>query len=152
MVKEKIDGNMENILEIRLIRNDEEYRETLNVRTFVFITEQKVPKSIEFDELDKESVHIIVKLEKKTIGCARIRFINGKMKLERIAILKEHRNKGFGKRLMQYLISYCEVRKATEIVIHAQYYLMRFYEALGFDSRGETFFEAGIKHIEMYRK
>ena len=143
---------MKNILEIQLIRNDDEYKEALDIRTAVFVKEQKVPQTIEFDGLDKESVHVLVKLDKKTIGCARIRSINGKIKLERVAILKEYRNKGFEKRLMQYLISYCEARNATEIVIHAQYYLKRFYEELGFNPRGEAFFEAGIKHIEMYLK
>ena len=143
---------MENNLEIRLIRNDDEYKETLDVRTIVFVKEQKVPKIVEFDGLDEESVHILVKLEKKTIGCARIRSIVGTMKLERVAILKDYRNKGFGKTLMRYLISYCEVRNATEIVIHAQYHLKKFYKDLGFNPRGEPFFEAGIKHIEMFLK
>jgi predicted GNAT family N-acyltransferase len=130
---------MKDTLEIRLIRNDDEYKDILEIRNTVFIKEQNVPKNIEFDGLDKESVHVLVKLDKKTIGCARIRSIDGKMKLERIAILKEYRNKGFGKRLMQYLISYCEARNATEIIIHAQYHLKRFYVA-------------DIKHIEMYIK
>jgi predicted GNAT family N-acyltransferase len=141
---------MKNILEIRIIQNDNEYNDVLDIRNIVFVKEQNVPQTIEFDGLDKESVHFLVKLDSKMIGCARIRSIDGKMKLERIAILKEYRNKGFGKRLMQYLISYCDARNATEIVIHAQYYLKKFYEGLEFNPRGEPFFEAGIKHIEMY--
>ena len=149
MIKER---KMSTIPEIRLIRDDDEYKDILTVRNLVFVKEQNVPKDIEFDGLDKESVHVIAKLDKKTIGCARVRSIDGKLKLERIAVLKEYRSKGFGKRLMQYLILYCEERNAEEIVIHAQYYLKRFYERLGFKPRGEAFLEAGIKHVEMYIK
>ena len=144
--------NMNNSLEIRLIQNKEEYNEILDVRNIVFIREQNVPSQTEFDGLDKESTHVIVKFKNKTIGCARIRSFDGKMKLERIAILKEYRDKGFGKRLMEYLILYCKQRNATEIVMHAQYYLKSFYEGFGFKTRGEAFIEAGIKHIEMYLK
>ena len=143
---------MKEILEIRLIRNNDEYNKVLDIRNQVFIKEQNVPQTIEFDGLDKESVHVVVKLEKKTIGCARIRFINGKIKLERVAILKEYRNRGLGTQLMQYLTAYCEAHNASEIVIHAQYHLKQFYAELGFYPRGKTFFEAGIKHIEMYHK
>jgi len=143
---------MKRNVEIRVIRNDEEYNAILEVRTAVFIKEQGVPPIIEFDGLDKEAVHFLVKLDKKTIGCARIRSIDGMMKVERVAILKKHRNKGLGKRLMRYLISYCNARNAIEIVIHAQYYLKGFYRELGFNLRGEPFFEAHIKHIEMFIK
>jgi len=145
-------GKMTQMLEIRLIQSDIEYKDVLEVRNAVFIKEQNIPQTIEYDGLDKESFHVLVKLDEISIGCARIRSIDGKIKLERIAILKDFRNKGYGKRLMQYLVSYCEGKKSTEIIIHAQYYLREFYEKLGFKPRGEIFLEAGIKHIEMYRK
>ena len=136
--------------EIRLIRDDAEYNEILKVRKIVFIQEQNVPSQIEFDGLDKESIHVIIKLNNKTIGCARIRTINGNVKLERIVILKEFRGKGFGKKLVEYLISYCKQIEPKEIIIYAQYNLKDFYRKFGFKTRGNTFMEAGIKHIEMY--
>ena len=141
---------MKQSLEIRFIQNKKDYDEILDVRHRVFVREQKVPSSLEFDELDGEATHVIVKLRNETIGCARIRSIEGKLKLERIAILKEHRKKGFGTRLVNYLIEYCKRRKIKEIVIHAQYSRKRFYEGFGFQWRGAPFSEAGIKHIEMY--
>lgn len=143
---------LKNSLEIRLTRDKKDYDEILNVRNVVFIREQNVPSQIEFDGLDEESTHVIVKFKDKTIGCARIRSIDGKMKLERIAVLKEYRRRGFGKRLVEYLILYCIQGNAKEIILHAQYYLKNFYEEFGFKPRGEAFAEAGIKHIEMYIK
>ncbi len=142
---------MTNSLDIRLVKTRKELEEVLRLRKTVFVEEQDVPKEIEFDGLDQRLEHVIVRLDGKTIGCARIRPMNGKVKLERIAILKEQRNKGFGKMLMQYLISHCRQIGANEIVIHAQHHLRGFYEDFGFKSKGQPFMEAGIKHIEMLR-
>jgi len=144
------EGNTNQSLEIRFIKNKKDFDEIFNIRHRVFVREQNVPSSLEFDGLDGESKHVIVKLRNETIGCARIRSIEGKLKLERIAILKEHRKKGFGTQLVEYLIEYCKQRKIKEIVIHAQYTQKHFYEGFGFQSRGAPFNEAGIKHIEMY--
>ena len=64
--------------------------------------------------------------------------------------LQKNRDKGFGKSLVEYLISQCRQKDATEIIIHAQYTLKEFYEELGFMTRVKTFIEADIRHIEMY--
>jgi len=34
--------------------------------------------------------------------------------------------------------------------MNSQYYLKNYYKKFGFKTRGKTFMEAGIKHIEMY--
>ena len=91
-------------LEIRSICNQKEYEEILRVRDAVFVREQNVAPSIEFDGLDEKSTHVIVKLKNSTIGCARIRTLGCEMRLERIAVLKEYRGRGFGKKLVKYLI------------------------------------------------
>ena len=84
------------------------------------------------------------------IGCARIRLIGKKAKLERIALLKKYRGKGFGKNIVNYLIKYCKKKNIKGIYMNSQYYLMNYYKKFGFKTRGKTFMEAGIKHIEMY--
>ena len=141
---------MDTSLEIRLAQNNDEYQVILDIRHTIFVKEQNIPIESEYDGLDKDAMHILVKLEEKLIGCARIRIFEKRFKLERIAILKEFRHNGFGTRLMKYLIQFSKESHAIEISIHAQYYLKTFYEELGFKQRGEAFFEVGIKHIEMY--
>ena len=53
---------------------------------------------------------------------------------------------------MGYLINYCKKKKVNEIVLHSQCYIEDFYKKCGFKTRGKTFMDAGIKHIEMYIK
>ena len=140
---------MVNKLRIRFTKNKEEIDQSLKIRKRVFVEEQKVEPEIEFDGLDSKAKHVLVFLDKKPIGCARVRK-NKCVKLERIAILKEYRNKGFGRQLMEYLVNYCENKGYSEICLHSQMYIVDFYKKCGFKPRGKTFLEAGIKHIEMY--
>lgn len=139
-------------LNIKQVKNKKEYNKILKIREIVFIKEQNVPKEIEMDEFDKDAKHFIVYLKNKSIGCARIRKINNYVKLERIAILKEYRGRGFGKDLTNFLINYCKKIGFNEIQLHSQIYISNFYEKLGFKSIGKKFLEADIKHIKMIRR
>ena len=76
-------------LRIRLIRDKKEFEQVLKIREQVFVKEQDVPKDMECDEYEHDSKHVIVLFKDKPIGCARIRFIDKKARLERIALLKK---------------------------------------------------------------
>jgi len=135
-------------LQIKKVNTKKTLEQVFNIRKKVFIDEQKVPVEIEMDKFDRTSDHFIAYLNKKPVGCARIRY-NDFAKLERIAILKEHRNKGYGTQLTKYLIQYCKNKKIKKIVIHSQMYVLGFYKKFGFKTVGEPFDEAGIKHVKM---
>ena len=137
-----------NKLEIKTVETKQEYKHVLDIRKKVFIEEQKVPYKIEIDEHESESTHFIAYLNKKPVGCARIRY-NNYAKLERIAITKECRGKGFGTKLTEYLIDYCHEKNIFDIRLNSQLYVADFYEKIGFKKVGELFFEAGIKHVGM---
>ena len=138
-----------NNLKIQIVGNQKEFDDVISIRKKVFIEEQNVPIDIEIDGLDDEAEHAIAYLDGEPIGCARIRF-NTYAKLERIAAMKDHRGKGFGRKITEFLIDYCKQKNVDEIRLHAQMYTADFYKKLGFLERGKTFFEADIKHIEMY--
>lgn len=138
-------------LDIRLVKNEKEYNKIINIRETVFIKEQQVPKEIEMDEFDKESEHFIAYLKNTPIGCARVRKINDYVKLERIAILKNHRGRGYGRDLTNFLINHCKKKGFKEIHLHSQINVSDFYEKLGFKKIGGIFLEADIEHIEMIK-
>ena len=141
-----------NNLKTRLVKNKKDLKNVFNIRKIIFIKEQGVNREIERDKFDNIAKHVIVLLKNKPIGCARIRFVGKKAKLERIAILKKHRGKGFGKLIVNYLIEYCKNKNVKGIYMNSQYYLKGYYGRLGFKPKGKTFMEAGIKHIKMYLK
>ena len=137
-------------LTIRLVKNKDEFKDVLDIRNKVFVIEQMVPPSLETDEFEDISKHVIALYNNKPIGCGRIRPIGNKIKLERLAVLKNYRSKGIGRQLMNFMIDYAKKQKPEEIFMHAQHYLKDFYEKFGFRTRGEVFDEAGMPHIEMY--
>ncbi|MFA6530864.1 MAG: GNAT family N-acetyltransferase [Candidatus Micrarchaeia archaeon] len=139
-------------LTIRLAKNRRELNQVLKIREMVFVKGQGISLERERDGLDKSSKHAIVLYHSKPIGCARIRILDKKAKLERIAILKKYQGKGFGRKLADYLIEYCRRRKVKEIVMHSQKYIEQFYGSCGFKRRGKEFTDAGIKHVEMFLK
>lgn len=143
---------MRNSIKIRLVKNKNDLKQVYKIREIVFIKEQKVPKIREIDEFEKIAKHFLVFYKNKPIGCARVRFIGKKAKLERIALFKKYRSKGLGKIIMNYLIDYCKRMKVEEIILHSQYYIRDFYKKCGFKPRGKMFMDAGIRHIEMYSK
>lgn len=137
-------------LKIRFIKNNSELKKAFKIREIVFVKEQKVSTEEEYDGLDKEAKQVVILTNNKIIGCARLRFIDKKAKVERVALLKKYRKNGFGGKLLEFIIEYCKKRKVKEIYGHAQYHLKDFYRKYGFKERGKPFYEANIKHIEMF--
>jgi len=139
----------QNGLEIRLIKTEEELKAVFQIREKVFIQGQGVPRTIEMDGHDEYAEHVIVLCDGEPIGCARIRYPENKAKLERIAILEEHRGKHYGRKLVEFLISHCARQKAQEIYMNSQYHVKDYYKKFGFREVGPPFIEANIKHIKM---
>lgn len=142
-------------IKVRLIKNKKELNQVHKIRNAVFIKEQKVSKEIEYDKHENSAKHIIAFYKNIPAGCARIRLLKGNKnlaKLERIAVLKKYRKKCIGKALLKYMISYSKRKKTKEIMMHAQHYALPFYKKCGFKPRGKIFYEADIKHIEMFIK
>lgn len=83
------------------------------------------------------------------VGYCRLRILDGKAKLERFAVYPQYRGKGIGKGLVRFLIEYCLEMGYTQQYLNAQVRVQKFYENLGFKSRGNRFMEAGIEHTTM---
>ena len=136
-------------MEIIQVSSTLNLQKCLDIRRRVFIEEQKVPEEHELAD-SKNSVSFLAIFENKPVGTIRVRFINpNKTKIERLAVLKECRNKGVGRKLLEKAISFCKEKSVKGVMMNAQYYLKEYYESFGFKAVGEPFVEAGIKHIEM---
>lgn len=125
----------------------------LDIRQKVFKDEQGVP--YEEDEIYEEeisAVSYLITLNEKPIGTIRYRKTDEGFKIERFAILKEHRGHGYGKLAFQYFVEMIAAKyNPCKIYFHSQYYIKDLYARLGFIEEGEIFEEAGIKHIKMYK-
>jgi len=121
-----------------------------NIRTSVFIAEQRVPESMEWDLIDSVCVHILAKdLDGQAIGTARL-LPDGH--IGRMAVLKPWRRKGVGGAMLQAILEEMHIRNMKRAVLHAQLSAVGFYEKIGFCKQGNEFMEAGIPHIKMTLK
>ncbi|MDP7078780.1 MAG: GNAT family N-acetyltransferase [Candidatus Undinarchaeales archaeon] len=136
-------------LEIRLTCGREEFETVLAIRREVFVEGQSVPLDRELDGLDDGAEHILVLLGSEPIGCARVRTTGRTARLERIAVLKGWRGKGFGQRLVVFLVDHCQKHGMEKVVLHSQCAVRGFYEELGFTAHGPIFMDAGIEHVRM---
>ncbi len=137
-------------LEVRHIDNPGELDDVFRIRHIVFVEGQDVPSDREWDGLDENAEHIIALADSLPVGCARIRFPDGKAKLERLAVLPEYQGTGIGFAVMEYLVEYAWKKGVDEIYLHAQLTTLDFYSRFGFAPRGEVFDDANIEHKEMF--
>lgn len=120
------------------------------IRTKVFVEEQKVPIEIEY-EFEDEAVHYILFFDGKPAGTGRYRSINGAYKLERFAVYRKYRGKGVGEGLLLKILDETK-HKGKEIYLNAQVSAVDFYKKYGFVKTGEPFYEANIEHYKMIYK
>jgi predicted GNAT family N-acyltransferase len=117
------------------------------VREQVFVTEQKVPLELEWDEWDERSDHAVARdTSGQAIGTARL-LPDGR--IGRMAVLREWRRRGVGAALMEALLQKAREQSLSRVTLHAQTHAAGFYRRFGFSERGGEFWEAGIPHVEM---
>lgn len=117
------------------------------VRNAVFVTEQNIPAEIEWDKLDRHSVHLIARdSQHNPIGTSRL---TPERKIGRMAVLSPWRGQGVGKSLMAALLNEAQKRGWQEVSLNAQVSVAGFYEQFGFVKEGRIFIEAGIPHQSM---
>ena len=122
-----------------------------DIRNKVFVEEQKVDREEEYDSHEDESQHFLLMKHEQPIGTARWRFTDNGIKLERFAILKEHRNYGAGSFLVNEVLKDVLPHKKN-IYLNAQVSAINVYARAGFVKEGEIFSEANIDHYKMTYK
>ena len=118
------------------------------IRRAVFVVEQQVPESEEWDVNDPLCRHVLAYVDGQAVGCGRL-LPDGH--IGRMAVLQPWRAQGVGRALLVELINIARGTGHAVVVLHAQTHAMRFYEKLGFAAEGAEFMEAGIPHYVMRR-
>ena len=138
-------------IQIQLITTSDMLQQAFDIRREVFVIEQMVSETEEYDQEDV-STHFIALYDGKPIGTARYRTTPNGIKLERFAILKPFRSMGAGSAILQHILMELSAFEGL-IYLHAQLTAMGLYSKFGFEAIGEQFDEAGIQHYKMtYQK
>ena len=140
---------------IKILESKEELNLGFALRIEVFVKEQKVPIEIELDDKDysDNTIHIGYFDDDKLIGIARlIELDKDVIHIGRVAIDKDYRGKGIGRKL----IVGCEttakniLKREVIIELSAQIQAEKFYESLGYNRvNDKIYLDAGIEHVDM---
>lgn len=125
--------------------------EAKQVRTEVFLDEQRIPVEMEWDEADATAIHALAR-NRLGLPVATGRLLQqapGVSRIGRMAVNRVLRGSNVGRDVLRALMLAATQRGDHEVLLHAQRTAEGFYARLGFLPRGEPFEEAGIVHIEM---
>jgi predicted GNAT family N-acyltransferase len=118
------------------------------IRQQVFIEEQQVPESMEWDEHDEGCRHFLALQGEQAIACARL-LSDGH--IGRMAVLPQWRRQGVARALLQS----CETRARESgietIQLSAQVHAIPFYEKAGYRIISDAYLDAGILHRDMIK-
>ena len=90
---------------VEKITTEEGLKAAFQIRELVFVVEQEVDASEEYDEFEDSSIHFLAKLDGVPVGTARWRFTSNGVKMERFAVLQEARGQGVGQALVAAVLA-----------------------------------------------
>jgi len=114
--------------------------------------EQHVRYGQEMDEHEHAAIHILGELDGEPIAAGRIRFTGPFAKLERLAVRKPYRGRGYGDQLVRFAMDVARGMGSNRFKLNAQLAVRDFYARHGFRVCGENFTEANIEHCPMIRE
>jgi YbgC/YbaW family acyl-CoA thioester hydrolase len=127
------------------------------LRRAVFLAEQGIPESMEWDAADATALHAVA-LNRLGSAVATGRLLacvgdpaTTPARIGRMAVHRMLRGTGVGQRLLETLSGHAHARGHREVLLHAQTSAQGFYTRCGYRTVGECFMEAGIEHIDMMR-
>ena len=120
------------------------------IRKQVFVEEQQVPETLEWDEHDVLSRHFLAETnDGLAVGCARL-LPDGH--IGRMAVLPLWRGKGIGSLLLQALEAQAKQLGFSKTQLSAQTHAIGFYQRQGYAIVSETYMDAGIPHQTMEKQ
>ncbi|MGH3544313.1 MAG: GNAT family N-acetyltransferase [Mycobacteriales bacterium] len=116
------------------------------LRSKVFLVEQGFQYDI--DDRDRESTtrHVWIAAGTRPVSTLRVlEEADGELRIGRVCTERSSRGKGHAERLVRFV---CH-NNTGSIALHAQSYLLKWYEALGFVHDGDDYMEEDTLHTPM---
>ena len=133
----------------------EELYSFVKLRTDVFFVEQRIDEE-ELDNRDQEPTTEHLWIADATGTAAYLRVLvdaeaihlDANLCLGRVVVRADRRGEGLAQVLVARVM---EQHGHESMLLHAQEYIAPLYAKFGFESFGESYIEAGLPHISMYR-
>lgn len=128
----------------KLLSFGDDLEEVYNIRRKVFVEELNISEIIEFNQTDKEAIHVLVyeeisnlyKKEKLAIATGRIEYDGTLCKISHIAVIKEFRRRKYGDFTVRMLINKAFTSGIKEVILYSPLELIDFFKTIGFKING----------------
>jgi putative N-acetyltransferase (TIGR04045 family) len=139
------------VLGCRLVAAPEELADHFELRRRVFVLEQSIFQLDDRDEHDEaeDTLHVLGVVDGAVGGAVRLYPLDPSGELwkgDRLAVLPQHRACHLGARLVRFAVATAGERGGRRMIAHIQLPNVRFFEHLGWRSRGRPEFFHGIEH------
>lgn len=145
----------------KILNPGEDLKEAFEIRKNVFVDEYAIPYDKEFDDMDLIAIHAIAyerdsegakseaEKRKKAVATGRIFYDGEECRIEKIAVLKEYRNKKYGDFIVRLLLNKAFESGIDEVNVDAFASCVDFFSKIGFIKASDEFSENGIKKYKM---
>lgn len=113
--------------------------EVFQLRTDVFVNEMAYDIVDQFDEYDKDALHLVCLDNKVVVAYARLYKHNSSLLVSRVCTKQSERNKGIATLLMQEVRLYAIESDFLCIELEAVNSVIPFYESLGFELQADQY-------------
>lgn len=128
---------------------DADFDQIFQIREAVFEQEMGIPEEAQVDGFDAVAHHYILLHGNRAVAVARWRVtLGGNIRLERLAVLPEHRRRGFGTALMEQMLAH--IPRNRDIVVECPASQQAYFEKFGFEVVEDGFDFQGIPHVRMH--
>lgn len=123
--------------------------DAVSIRTKVFVEEQGFVN--EFDDADLWALHIVLYADGEAVGVCRYypEEETGVYDIGRVAVLKEHRGKHLGEKILRETEARIRKRGGKKVRVSAQVRVQDFYASCGYVPLGEIYMDETCPHIQM---
>lgn len=130
--------------------NEVPYEQVLEIRHKVMYPD----KNLEFVALpdDDRALHIGYYVGEKPVSVFSLFLNDGELQFRKFATLEEYQNKGYGSKLMEWLLDYVKDLKFTRVWCNARVEKTDFYKKFGFKETTEKFEKDGYAYVVLEKK
>ena len=141
---------MSSAVEVAVTGWEEARAGAASVRQAVFVEEQGIDPTLEWDEEgDAKSWHAVARCHHRAVGTGRLL---PSAHVGRMSVLKEFRGRGIGLCILEALENKARQLGMPVMHLNAQMTAAEFYRRAGYEQEGKVFIEAGLEHVAMKKK
>ena len=119
------------------------------IRKAVFTEEYGIPEDVELDDDDIMAMHVILDYENEKVGTVRMKYDGETFILDKMAVLKEHRNNGYGEFIVRMLLDKVFLANGKEIFTDATKDTVEFFKKIGFVEIGDEYERDKLIYVPM---